>query len=161
MNEIRKLIETIEKISEAPPRKKVRKLRKKKLVRKKAGKKMQMSGKKVWMFGDEDFEKVSGSIPVTFMQAYLEANQADDYEKREELIATLAKNTSSAFARVFQYAWPYSDELPEMQKVLRGGSAGFGEAEFVAGYGPTKAKAKAQYALMQDDSEEESDDWDY
>ena len=162
MNEMRKLMETLEQINEAPPGKKLRKRAKPKLVKKMAGKKMQTSGRKVWMFGDEDFEKVSGRIPVAFIEAYIEAVQADDNEEEDKLISALAKNTSNTFANVFRYSFPYSDQLPEMKKVLAGGSAAFGETEWIAGYGPTKDKAKAQYAsMLDDDSEEESGDWNY
>jgi len=153
-------METLEQINEAPPRRKIKKLPKKKLMKKKASQSATLS--KVWMYGDEDFEKVSGRIPVAFIEAYIEAEQADDYEEANKLISALAKNTSNTFANVFRYSFPYSDQLPMMKKVLAGGSGGFGETEWVAGYGPTKAKAKAEYDNMQDSSEAHDEkDWDY
>jgi len=166
MNEMRKLMETIEKINEAPPRKKVRLRAKPKLVKKRAGKtqarKIKKGGKKVWMYGDEEMEKVSGPIPVSFILAYMEAVSTDDYDKQTDLIDTLADNTSDQFARIFDYSF-HDHDLPAMKKVLAGGSEGFGETEYIAGFGPTKAKAKAAYDDYVQDPEEARDegDWDY
>jgi len=149
MNEMRKLMETLEQINEAIPPK-TRRMTK------------AAPPKKVWMYGDEDFEKVSGRIPVAFIEAYMEAVQAEDYAAEDKLLSALRKNTSGTFVSVFRYSFPYVDQLPAMKKVLAGGSDGFGETEWVAGYGPTKAKAKAEYDNMQDSSEAHDEgDWDY
>ena len=166
MNEMRKLMETLEQINEAAPRKKVKlQLRpKKKVGKKKAGKKMPRASKKIWMYGDEEQEKVSGPIPVSFMLAYIEASSADTYDKEIELIDTLAVNTSDMFARIFNYSFHGSPEdIAGMKKVLAGGSVAFGETEYIAGFGPNKAKAKAVYDDYLDDPEDAQDegDWDY
>ena len=162
MNEMRKLMETLEQINEAPPRKKVRLRAKPKQVKKKVRKTVQRRGSKVWMYGDEELEKVSGPIPVSFILAYIEAVSIDDYDKQTDLIDTLADNTSGQFARVFDYSF-HDHDVPDMKKVLAGGSEGFGETEYIAGFGPTKAKAKAAYDEYTQDATEVSDegDWDY
>jgi len=165
---MRKLMEAIEKINEAPPRKKVRLRAKPKLVKKKAGKtqarKIKKGSKKIWMYGDEEFEKVSGPIPASFILAYMEALSTEDNDKEIDLTEILAEKTTDQFARIFGNSlFGSPEDLADMKKVLAGGSAGFGETEYIAGFGPTKAKAKAAYDDYVGDPEETRDegDWDY
>lgn len=139
MNEMRKLMEAVanppQKLTEGPA--------------------------KIWFYGDEDFEVVSGPVPAKFFAKWIDTVE-NDYDKLDDLAEILASKTSREFARVFNFTMSYESDIPLMKSVLQGGSGGFGEAELVAGMGPTKAAAKKEWEALQDNFEvEDEDDWDF
>lgn len=129
---------------------------------------------KFYMYGDvcDHFggkDKVSVALPVDLLTDYLNAAIACDTTDDEDgsaektmdtIRATVSKRTSKLVGNILAYnASAAEDARDILNAIKRGKGVGTGECETVAGWGPTKTVAKAQYDALQDDESEEDYDW--
>lgn len=151
----------------AAKRKVAKKTSTKKTVKKTSTAKFYMYGDICDHFGGK--EKVSAALPVDLLTEFCKAavtydtTDDDDFaaEKTMERIRKLVtKKTSKRVGDILSYnASAAEDARDILNAIKRGKGTGTGECETVAGWGPTKAIARAQYDALQDDESEEDFDW--
>ena len=78
----------------------------------------------------------------------------------DKIRAIVTKKTSKLAGNILAYNASSAEDARDILNAMkRGKGVGTGECETVAGWGPTKAVAKAQYEALQDDEGEEDFDW--
>jgi hypothetical protein len=150
------------------------KVRDKIKAKKKAAKKKAAPGK-FYMCGDishygNDRDGVIAALPVQLLTDYCKAaifqsNHGSDHDayeaadkEMEAIKEVIAKKTSNLVAEIV--GWTASldtDAKKILNAIRRGKGTGTGETESVAGWGPTRKIARAEYDALQGDDFEEYD----